>query len=134
MSRTIVKHTEDPDTTIIGVLGKREWNEDNLEDLLNEYASILSRGLPSVDNIQLASRDSPHTTGTIGVLQFTYTSVRKDWFANLFVFPVHGSIAILFMHCTWDNAFVRAGQFMDIAESIQLVDDEPNGKGSHDEE
>ncbi|WEV74158.1 hypothetical protein OZX74_00905 [Bifidobacterium sp. ESL0798] len=83
---------------------------------------------------KLFGTDTTKPTGTIGVLQFTYTSVRKDWFANLFVFPVHGSTAILFMHCTWDNAFVRAGQFMDIAESIQLVDDRPNGKGSHDEE
>ncbi|WEV46530.1 hypothetical protein OZX62_08865 [Bifidobacterium sp. ESL0690] len=121
--KRLFDYQNDPDTSIVGGISKRAWDEEKLEELLNLYANTLSRSLPTFDNVAMAARPNPHDGSTLAMLQFTYTTSDKNWFANLFAFPVESRTAILYMTCTYDNAFVRSDQFMDIAESITFNED-----------
>ncbi|WEV53172.1 hypothetical protein [Bifidobacterium sp. ESL0704] len=121
-AKRLFDYQDDPDTSIVGGISPQSWDEEKLEELLNRYADTLSRSLPSFDNVAMATRPNPHDGSTLALLQFTYTTPDKNWFANLFVFPIENHTAILYMTCTYDNAFVRSDQFMDIAESITILE------------
>ncbi|WEV58812.1 hypothetical protein OZX67_08475 [Bifidobacterium sp. ESL0728] len=113
---------EDEDTSIEFVPGEEIWDDDTLTERLGGYAETIDRTHAGVDNLEFAIREGrPQTQNhPLGLITYTYKTLDANYSAIFVLAPLNGKDLCIFMDCTYDNAFVRSDQFMDIAESITI--------------
>ncbi|WEV67201.1 hypothetical protein OZX72_08170 [Bifidobacterium sp. ESL0769] len=116
---------EDEDTSIAFVPGEETWDDNTLAERLGGYAETIDRTHAGVDNLEFAMREGRSQTQNhpLGLITYTYKTLDADYSAIFVLAPLKGKDLCIFMDCTYENAFIRTDQFMDIAESITFNED-----------